>query len=305
MSAIALLAIISNLSLLATLWTADHSEESSLQDDSRPSATTLLALCLWPMGLFLRVAYSEAFFLLLAVTILRLLRLRASPLLVAVIAGMATGTRSVGVALLLPLAWDWWQRSSTITGFAARAMVLGPVSCWGLIAYMVFLQVNFGDALLFMTAQQHWAARSDLPWYRNAICLLTLEPIWTVYLPTSPAYWASHEYVQNPLFSLHFWNPIYFVTCVGLVVYGAWKKWLTPPEWLLSIGLLGIPYVLQSYRMMMLGHGRFTCVVFPMYIVLGRLMAKWPAPVTAIVCTLMGIQLFYWSALFAAWHRVF
>jgi hypothetical protein len=104
---------------------------------------------------------------------------------------------------------------------------------------------------------------------------------------------------------LQFWNPIYFVACVSLVAYGAWQRWLTPPEWLLALGLLGIPYVLQSYRMMMLGHGRFTCVVFPMFLVLGRIMSHRPSTVAVILYALMAVQLFYWSALFAAWHRVF
>ena len=57
--------------------------------------------------------------------------------------------------------------------------------------------------------------------------------------------------------------------------------------------------------MKMMGQGRFTCVVFPVFIVLGKLMAKWPAPATNVVFSLMGVQLFYWSALFAAWYYVF
>ena len=251
------------------------------------------------------MGYAESLFLLLSVSCLLAISRNSPCWLAAVIAGAATGTRSVGVALLLPLVWDWWQRSDNWKGFLGRSVVLGPVACWGLISFMVFQHAAFDDAFAFVKTQNHWSQRPDISWPYKFMTLASFEPIWTNYLPSSPSYWARHEYIASPFFSLQFWNPIYFVTCAGLVAYGAWKKWLTTPEWLLSIGLLGIPYVMQSYRMMMLGHGRFTCVVFPMYIVLGRLMAKWPAPVTAIVCTLMGIQLFYWSALFAAWHRVF
>lgn len=305
LSAIPILVFSSNLFFLAALWPASRFGIQLSAEQPTPDAAILLAVCLWPMSVFTRVAYTESLFLLLIVTVLSLLRCRASMLLTALVAGAASGTRSVGAALLLPLLLDWWNRSKTMTGFATRAILLGPVACWGLLSYMGFLYCKFGDPFLFITAQKHWAARDELSWPANLLSLLTLEPIWTVYLPGSPAHWASHEHVPNALFSLQFWNPIYFVTCAGLVAYGAWKKWLTTQEWLLSVGLLGIPYALQGYRMMMLGHGRFTCVVFPMFIVLGRLISQSPVPVQAIIIAIMAMQLFYWAALFATWHRVF
>ena len=108
-----------------------------------------------------------------------------------------------------------------------------------------------------------------------------------------------------PLFSLHFWNAVYFVACAAIVAIGYRRRQLSTHEFLLTIGLLGIPYVLQGYRMMMAGHGRFTCVVFPMFIVLGRWMSTLPVQLTSILWALMAVQLFYWSALFASWNYVF
>jgi len=301
------------------------------------SEFALISFSLMPMTVFCRMTYSESMFVL--VTILTMLgRQRQWPAwITALIAGAATGTRSLGVALLLPLAWDWWRRAKEDTPgkcpasdlpavvshdnakrkireplnhrnvfrFALTASVLGPLACWGLLANMAYEYLEFGDAFAFVRTQAHWEMRPDQSWPQRLIGLIILEPIWSIYDPSNAAYWARHEYVANPLFSLQFWNPIYFLTCGGLVAYGAWKRWLTPPEWLLSAGLLGIPYVLQGYRMMMLGHGRFTCVVFPMYIVLARLLSGAPRPAAILICVLMGMQLFCWSALFAAWHRVF
>jgi len=284
------------LSLLALRFYSSNAEDGGY---------TVLAATIWPTGLFLRMGYGESLFLLLTLLCLLSIQRRAPSWLAAVIAGAATGTRSVGIALLLPLLWDWWDRSRDWKEFLGRCVVFGPVSCWGLIAFIAFQQIQFDEPLAFVKTQAHWSQRPDLRWHEKLVSLISAEPIWTIYVPTSPAYWARHEYLANPLFSLQFWNPIYFLACAGLVAWGAWKKWLTAPEWLLSVGLLGIPFVLQSYRMMMLGHGRFTCVVFPLFIVLGRLFSLWPVPVTALTCALMGIQLFYWSALFAAWHRVF
>ena len=109
----------------------------------------------------------------------------------------------------------------------------------------------------------------------------------------------------DPLFSFHFWNPIYFVGCVLLIAYGAMKKWLTAPEWTTGFALVGIPYFLLGHSNMMLGQGRFTCVVLPMYVVLTRLLGRCSRPVTVLIYVLLGSHLFVWSALFAAWERVF
>jgi hypothetical protein len=51
--------------------------------------------------------------------------------------------------------------------------------------------------------------------------------------------------------------------------------------------------------------GRFTAVVVPMYLVLGRLLARLPAPLAAALLCLSGFFLAAYAALFAAWHRVF
>ncbi len=297
----------------------------------------LVSFALMPMTLFFRMTYSESLFVLITILVMFGRQRHWPAWVTALIAGAATGTRSLGVALLLPLAWDWWQRARedassgcpaselpaaivkadakrkiretfnlrNVRRFVLSAAVLGPLASWGLLANMAYEHLEFGDAFAFVRTQAHWEMRPDLPWPRRLVSLASLEPIWSIYVPSSEAYWARHDYVANPLFSLQFWNPIYFLACAGLVAFGAWRRWLTPPEWLLSAGLLGIPYVLQGYRMMMLGHGRFTCVVFPMYIVLAHILSGVSRPAAILICVLMGVQLFYWSAMFAAWHRVF
>ena len=173
------------------------------------------------------------------------------------------------------------------------------------MGYMLYLDRQFGNALAFVQTQQHWSMQPEIHGLDKFMTLFTFEPVWSIYLPQSTAYWARHEYVANPFFSLQFWNPIYFVVCVVVIAYGAKQRWLTVPEILLSVGLLGIPYAMQSHRMMMLGHGRFTCIVFPLYIVAGRILSGLPDSFRYVIYTLMGVQLFYWSALFAAGHRVF
>lgn len=310
MSASAALLMLSHVSLAAaagvlSIYASHAQTESSEEVIWGGLSFAPLWLAFWPTGVFLRMTYSESLFLLLVLLCMLGIQRRWPLWLGALIAGAAMATRSVGIALLLPLAWDWWRRSGGPLRFGLKAALFGPLACWGLIAYMLYLYVAFGDPFVFVKTQQHWAMRPDLPWPGKLRELLTLEPVWSLYVPSSPAYWAKHDSLVSSAFSLQFWNPIYFIACALLVVWGTYKHWLTAPEILLSAGMLAIPYLTQSYRMMMLGHGRFTCVVFPMYLVLGRGLRYFPPTVSAVICVLIGVQLFYWSALFAAWYRVF
>lgn len=267
-------------------------------------AQVALALTVWPMTLFFRMAYSESLFVLLELLVLLGIARRWPLWVVAIIGGAATAVRAVGVALLLPLVWDCWRRSGSRGGFVARAAAYGPLACWGLLAYMAYLHIEFDDALAFVKTQVHWAHRADLPFPDRIWTLASLEPLWSVYVPSSEAYWARFEPVANPLFSLQFWNPIYFVTCVGLVAFGAYKRWLTTPEILLAAGLLAIPYLTHSYRAVCMAQGRYAASVFPAYIVMGRLAERMPPYVLAIVASLLAVKLAFFSALFAAWYRI-
>jgi hypothetical protein len=169
---------------------------------------------------------------------------------------------------------------------------------------MLYLHFAFGDAFAFAQAHKDWVVRRDLPFPDRLWSLATLEPIWSVYVPSSEAYWARYDYVDNPLFSLHFWNPIYFVACAVLIGVGAWKRWLSLPEVLLSAGLLLIPYLTHSYRAVFMAHGRYAASVFPMYRVLGHLAARMPPDVLALVAGILTVKLALFSALFAAWYRI-
>jgi len=249
--------------------------------DRTVAVQILLCFLLWPMGLFMRVAYTESLFVLWVLLTFCGFVQRWPLIVVALLAGAATATRSVGVVLLLPLA------------------------TWGLIAFLVYQSVVFGDAFAFARTQAHWSLRPDGPLWPRVLALVTLEPIWCLYVVNPEVQRHILDKTDTPLFSLNLWNSVYFVVCVGSVVYGAIRKLLTRHEVLLSAGLLLVPYTLQAYRMMMLGHGRFTCVVFPMAIVFGTLLGQREPVVGSIVYVLMGVQLFYWSALFAGGYHVY
>ena len=100
-------------------------------------------------------------------------------------------------------------------------------------------------------------------------------------------------------------NPIYFVGTAALVGAGAWKRWLTRYEILVSVPLLLIPYVTKGFDNGMLSHGRFAAVVFPAYIVVGHLLAKLPREVAISLLALSGFLMGIYAAEYAAGKQFF
>lgn len=306
------LPVVSHVALFAAwclfyVYLLERRPESHDRGEGSVFQWALLSFGLWPTTMFFRVGYSESVFLVCLLAFLVGIQRRWPIVLVALIAGLATGARAVGVATSLPLlAYAWSNRPP------GRLPVMNLIKClaclplgfWGLGAWTSYLHFEFGDATAFMKTQQHWASRSELPLGERIVSLLTLEPIWSVFVPSSPAYWGRFESIQNPLFSLQFANPIYFAIAVSLVVLGWRKKWLNSHEVLLSVGLLLIPYVTHSYRTVMMAQGRYASVVFPTYIVMGHLLSRCPPPLAGILCALSGFMLGAYAALFAAWYRM-
>jgi hypothetical protein len=262
----------------------------------------VLAFGLFPTTLFLRMSYSESTFVLLAVLAMLGVQRRWRPVVVAVIVGLATATRPVGVALLPPLWLYVWGRSESRWKAIGRITCLTPLATWGLLAYMAFQYAQFGEPLAFARTQTHWRSRADVSWGEKAMALAAWEPIWSAYMPSSPGYAGRYAREVPAWFNLQMANPIFFVATAGLVGLGAAKRWLSGAEVLLAAGLLSITYVTRGFDMCMASQGRFAAVVFPVYLVLGRLLCGAPLVVSAGILGLSAVYLAVYAALFAAGH---
>jgi hypothetical protein len=262
---------------------------------------TLLAFGLFPTAFFFRMAYTESLFMLLAVLTLYGMERRWHIGWIALVVGLATASRSVGVALVVVMALHLWRTSATVRGAIGRCVVWLPLCCWGLAGYILFQGVAFGEPLAFWKTQGHWNERS-LDLTERFIGLLTLEPIRAVYDPGSPCYWARVPPQANLLFNLKAANPVYFLITVALIGVGVWKRWLNANELLLAAGLLGIAYCLQASRACMSSQARYAAVVFPVYLVLGQLLQRAPPPLAAAVLAISGLLLAIYSAMFVSWY---
>jgi hypothetical protein len=299
------LLVVSNVTFVASIGVAFRwlRQREDRGNGSR-SAMAMAALALYPMGLFFRMAYSESMFLLLELLVLVGVQRRWHPVVVAAIAGLASATRPVGLALFIPLAMQEWQRSER--GFVLRGLRLTSLfvlSTWGLIAFCVWQGVSLGDPLVFMKAQAEWRVGPEISLQQKVFGLVCLKPVWSVYDQSSPSWWGQRPPGVDVLnFSAA--NPVFFILAIACVALGAWRRWLAPHEVLLGAALLLIPYVTRASEMGMMGMGRFTSVVLPIYPVLGELAVRMPVPIRFIVFAAAGALLCVYSAQFAAGYVV-
>jgi hypothetical protein len=262
---------------------------------------TLLAFGLFPTTFYFRMAYTESLFVMLMLIALLGMERGWRPVWIAFVIGLATGTRSVGVALVPAFALHLWQRVNSWWSWSARLGALLPVCCWGLLAYMVFLWLAFDEPLAFIKTQAHWRVRA-VGVADRTIGLATLEPVRTLYEPSCPCYWGHAPPRENILFNLKAVTPIYFFGTAVLVGVGAYRRWLNGREVLLSVGLLLIPYCLHASPTCMGSHARYAASVFPAYLVLGQLLHRMPAPLSAALLALSGLFLGLYSAMFVSWY---
>jgi hypothetical protein len=281
------------------LWGAYLRQRPNLPARTAPYAC--LTLALFPVGFFFRMAYSESLLLLLAILVLYGLARQWPILMLAALVGLATAARPVGMALIPPLLLAGWRRYFSLRRRLATLVLAMPLCVWGLAAYMIFQYVHFGDALAFAKTQVHWRFRPPSDRVEQLMAAAALEPLWTVYEESSPAYWRRHDRELTPVFSLQFANPIYFAGIALIVGYGAWRRWLCVEEALYAAGIVLIAYLSKGYEACMTSQARYTMVAFPAYLVLGRLLAALPPPYATVILALFGFLLGTYSALFAGW----
>ncbi len=260
----------------------------------------LLAFGLFPPTFFFRMLYSESSFLFLAILAMLAMQRRWPMAVTAMIVGLATATRPVGVALVPVFCMNLWQQSASWRGLAFRSVLLVPVAMCGLIAYMLYQYAAFGEPLAFAKTQEHWTVRKPVPLEEKALAILSHEPIWSVYVPSSEACWQRTQPEPRAWDNLALANPIYFLLAVGLVILGAWKRWLDANETVLAAILILIPYLTRSFEMGTLSQGRFVAAAFPIYLVLGRLLGRIPAPCAALLACLSALLMATYAADFVA-----
>jgi hypothetical protein len=165
--------VLSKLAALALLIVLARFVATELDD--RLVRPTLLALIAFPTAFFLLTGYSESLYLLLCVGALYLAR-RGRWWWAGLLGGLASGTRVVGVFLVLALAYEYLrQRDFSWRRIRLDVVSLGLVPA-GLGLYALFLWRTYGDPMLFMKAQAQWERQWALPWSGLKRALVNSHP---------------------------------------------------------------------------------------------------------------------------------
>lgn len=160
--------VVSNVALIVALVLVYRL--TALEFSDKIARTTVLCLCLFPVGYFLFAPYTESLFLALCIGCLYAAR-RRSWLLAGSLAALASCTRSTGVLLAAPLAVEGLLQLRESTGplrprllRAAGTLALSASAGLGMLAYLGYWYRR-GEWDRPITVQEsNWNRLPSLPW---------------------------------------------------------------------------------------------------------------------------------------------
>ncbi len=168
--------LISNGALLTSLFILYQLAAESFNE--QVGRRTVLYICIFPTALFFFAAYNESLFLLL--TSGTFLALRRQKWLLAGLLGLfAALTRSTGIFLVVPYAYELWLVRENIFSniknsiFGLLPIVFIPL---GTFLYSLYCWHISGNPLAFAAVQIHWARQFSWPW--QGIWQALFELLW-------------------------------------------------------------------------------------------------------------------------------
>ena len=258
---------------------------------------TVLILAFFPTAFFLNAAYTESLFLAFSAGSMWAMRVRKDLLLACVLAALAAATRNVGVFLIVPLMYEWIK---DVERFRWRGIYL-LLAPGGLLAYMGYLWVRFGDPLLFYSAQESWGRQATGP-------LDTARRAWVTAVEGAsrlldPDLWA-HPAFKNLANHLagasNFFNLAFFVFAGVVLLAGL--RYLPLSLTVYGLLLVAPATLFGTPGSPLMGTPRYVLVAFPVFIVLGLLFKnRWLLGGWLVMSALVSLAL---CALFVSWRFV-
>jgi hypothetical protein len=263
----------------------------------RAARAGTLAFAFFPSAFFMNAVYSESVFLAATTGAVWALRVRRHFLLACLFAYFAMGARNVGIFLLVPLLYDLVRRRET----PLREGALGLVgSLGGLVAYMLYLDKGLGDPLYFAVAQREtWGRALTNP-------IHTMHKAWTTGVFGARYAFHPHAIFGNdgvePAFkAADTFNLILFGLLVVLLLLGILK--LPPDLWIYSFLVILAPILTPSPLWALTSFNRYMLACFPLFFVLGRVLAKSRLLLGVWLLASAGFGV-YLTVLFVTWRWV-
>ncbi len=254
--------------------------------DESTAWRSVALLLMFPTAFFLISIYTESLFLFLS--LLTFFLARKKQWWLAGLTGLfLTATRFAGLAIILPLLWEYMRQSKyhwkALVAPKILSMTLIPI---GIFLFMLFLQGSFGDPFLFLKGQESWQRNYELS--RTSIT------------HTFDAYIQEFETVENPLDASPLatrYIDVGFTVVFLISVILAWF-FIPKPYALFATFMLLIPLLsgrLQSMPRYMLG-------AFPLFLLYGKL-SKHPA-IFSILSILFTLFLSLFAIMFVGSYWV-
>jgi Mannosyltransferase (PIG-V) len=275
-------------------------------------------LAIFPTTFFFSAIYTESLFLALVIGAFLAARHWQKWWLAGLLAGLAALTRSIGIALIIPLAWEWWRQnrpikigySGTIKGIqlnlvweAVRNRAKPPVLWLALpvIAVAGWAIANllmFGDPLNFtkIQSQPPWNRSFAFPWstLSAAVQIFFTNRGADGFLPTAAR--EDSNLIDFPFFV--FFLIMFLVAC--------WQCWhgKMPLSFLLYFGIgLVFPLLSPNFKLPLFSFPRFGLVLFPVFLMLAQWSAnrRWVHYLYTYIALLL-LSLFF--VRFANWYWI-
>lgn len=228
----------------------------------REARAAVLLLATYPFAIFFSTVYTEALFLFLTVGAFYAMRKRR--VAIAAVLGVAAGlSRPNGLWLSVPLLWMAWEQTSTVPQCAAQlavaagprkrtgALVAAVMPAVGTAAYSAYLFFRFGDPLAWMHGQAAWGLPLALRFGATDGVVFTRAP--------------SEFYTDVLTWTF---NIVAFAGAAAAIkpIYRRFG-----PPYALWVAFTIVPPVLTHLFMSL---GRFTAVLFPLFLWLATVVPK-------------------------------
>jgi hypothetical protein len=260
---------------------------SCLEFSETIARRTIVLLLVNPVSYFFYAPYSESLFLALTVAFFLYVR-REKWLRAALVAGLASGTRSVGVLLALALAAEactrhveWRRTPRLVFGELSRWGLRLAIAASGLIAYLAYW-AGRGDTWRPLEVQSlYWFRETSPPWEP------VLRGIWTlVSHPREPAWLTT--------------NVNTFIAVVALLLAVVAVRRLAPSYAVFTVACIVAPLLASNPTEPLLSVARFDLVIFPLTWAMA-LVSRRPG-VYGLIAGTSATLLAMNTILFVSWH---
>jgi hypothetical protein len=267
----------------------------------RVARGSVLTLALFPTTFFLNAAYTESLFLALSAGSLWAMRVRKDLLLACVLGGFAAATRNVGIFLVVPLVYEWIRGGGWEEGDKRWDGVYLALVPSGLLGYMGYLWIRFGDPLLFYSAQEYWNRRHTDP--LTLVVDIVSEAygsLKTLFGAQPPAGSALGGVIERIHGANDFYALVFLLFTLALFVLGFRVLPLSLSLYTLLLLISAVTFGKPATPLM--GFSRYILVAFPLFITLATLLESRRA--MGVWLSFSAVASLVFCAFFVSWRFV-